>query len=67
MAYLHILDKLYSCILCQVIFNVTVRKRRLHFPAELPAPLRLLGKDCLAEEPAARPSFDQIVERLQTL
>ncbi len=49
----------------QVIFHVTVRKRRLTFPPGRPHPkFMALAEACMAPDAADRPSFDAVLEAL---
>ncbi|KAF6262437.1 kinase-like domain-containing protein [Scenedesmus sp. NREL 46B-D3] len=47
--------------------NVVQQRWRPGWPPGIPAPLRLLTEQCWAQEAAARPSFQQIVARLEQL
>ena len=49
----------------QVIFAVTVRRARLAFPSPRPHPrFAALADDCMAADPDARPSFEEVLRRL---
>ena len=48
----------------QVIFHVTIQRKRLEFPEDTPGELKELALECMAREPKQRPRFDDIVERL---
>ena len=52
----------------QVIFAVTIRRRRLAFPAgarEAHPRFVALTEDCMAPEAEKRPSFEEVIERLK--
>lgn len=50
----------------QIIFHVTVRKRRLAFPADAPHPKFVaLAEACMAPDAGDRPSFDAVMASLQ--
>lgn len=52
----------------QVIFAVTIRRRRLAFPpgAREACPRFVsLAEDCMAPEAEKRPSFEEVIERLK--
>lgn len=51
----------------QVIYHVTILSRRLTFPDTVPAPFKELGEACLDPDPARRPTFAQIVKKMQEL
>ncbi len=48
----------------QVIFHVTIQRKRLEFPEDTPGELKELALECMAREPKQRPRFDEVVERL---
>ncbi len=49
----------------QIIFHVTVRKRRLAFPLGAPHPKFVaLAEACMAPDAADRPSFDAVLAEL---
>jgi hypothetical protein len=50
-----------------VVLAVCVKRQQLKFPPEAPEALVALGQACMASEPEARPSFDDIVEVLEPL
>ena len=52
----------------QVIFAVTIRRRRLAFPPgarEAHPRFVALAEDCMAPEAEKRPSFEEVIERLK--
>ena len=50
----------------QIIFHVTVRKRRLAFPATSPHPRFVaLAEACMAPDASDRPTFDAVLEALR--
>ena len=52
----------------QVIFAVTIRRRRLSFPAgarEAHPRFVALAEECMAHEAEKRPSFEKVIERLR--
>jgi hypothetical protein len=50
-----------------VVLAVCVKRQQLKFPAEAPEALVSLGQACMAADPEARPSFDDIVDVLAPL
>lgn len=50
-----------------VVLTVCVKHQQLNFPAEAPEALVALGQACMAADPEARPSFDDIVDVLAPL
>lgn len=51
----------------QIIFNITVQKKKLDFPPDTPKPFLDLGRRCMAVDPHMRPSFLQILSELQAI
>ena len=49
----------------QVIYKVGVLGQRLPIPPSCPPPLRDLITECWSDSPAARPSFAEILRRLE--
>jgi PAS domain-containing protein len=49
----------------QIIFNITVQKKQLEFPADTPANFKCLAARCMSSEPAERPTFVEILDILR--
>ncbi|KAK9843472.1 hypothetical protein WJX81_004368 [Elliptochloris bilobata] len=56
-----------GCTQMQVIHKVIIEGCRPEFPADAPADLAELGCRCLAVDPAARPTFAQILRKMDAL
>ena len=51
----------------QVIFAVTVKDLRLHLPEDAPSAFVKLMEECVLTEREARPTFDEIVHRIEQM
>lgn len=49
----------------QIIFNITVQKKKLEFPPDTPKFFQDLGRRCMEVEPHLRPSFTRILSELE--
>ena len=51
----------------QILFSVGMRGERLPIPSDVQPEVAALISDCWSEDPAQRPSFETIIERLSGL
>ncbi|DBB02594.1 hypothetical protein WJX82_002554 [Trebouxia sp. C0006] len=51
----------------QIIFHLTLRKKKLQFPAHTPAQLQALGTRCMSSDVSERPNFDEILQLVDEL
>ncbi|KAL0041901.1 hypothetical protein WJX79_008318 [Trebouxia sp. C0005] len=51
----------------QIIFHLTLRKKKLQFPAHTPAQLQALGSRCMSSDVSERPNFDEILQLVDEL
>jgi PAS domain-containing protein len=49
----------------QIIFNITVQKKQLEFPADTPQKFKDLAAQCMHSDPLSRPTFPQILDILK--
>eukprot|EP00891_Asterochloris_glomerata_P001527 jgi/Astpho2/1527/Aster-05401 len=49
----------------QIIFHVTIQKKRLQYPEDTPAEFKELGLACMDSDPEARPNFQRVLEMLE--
>ena len=51
----------------QIMYQMTLQGKCLHFPDTVPSEFRTLGERCLDPDPTNRPTFDQILDTLRRM